>query len=83
MKKKIVAMIAAGAVGICLLTLSIKDNDITMPYRIPGLLLTGFMLFINCIIIYSRYEFRVRDIFFEALLCLLILIPVIFAKKKR
>lgn len=76
------AMIAAGAVGICLLTLSIKDSDITMPYRIPGLLLTGFMLFINCIMIYSRYEFRGRDLFFEALLCLIILVPVIFAKKK-
>ncbi len=36
---------AAGAVGLCLLLISLKDSDIAMPYRIPGLMLTSVFLF--------------------------------------
>ncbi|MBQ4348091.1 MAG: DUF2157 domain-containing protein [Clostridia bacterium] len=37
---------SVGATGICLLVLSLKDGDMAMPYKIPGLVLTSLMLFL-------------------------------------
>ena len=34
------------AVAICLYLISFKDNDMTMPYRLPGLFVSAFMMFI-------------------------------------
>ena len=39
------AISCAGAIGLSLLLLSFREQDILMPYRIPGLLLTSLMLF--------------------------------------
>lgn len=41
----ILPVAVSGALGICLLLLSLKETDMVMPYRIPGLALTSFMLF--------------------------------------
>ena len=47
---------AAGAVGLCLLIISLKDSDIAMPYRIPGLILTSVFLFASAAYYYGDLE---------------------------
>ena len=42
----VLPLMSVGATGICLLILSLKDGDIAMPYRIPGLALTSIMIFL-------------------------------------
>lgn len=40
----ILCALTIGSFGTALLTLSFKDNDISMPYKLPGLVLTSIML---------------------------------------
>ncbi len=42
----VLPFMSIGATGICLLILSLKDGDMAMPYKIPGLVLTSFMIFL-------------------------------------
>lgn len=41
----VLPFMSIGATGICLLILSLKDGDLAMPYKIPGLVLTSLMIF--------------------------------------
>ncbi len=41
----VLPFMSIGATGICLLVLSLKDGDMAMPYKIPGLVLTSLMIF--------------------------------------
>lgn len=70
---------AAGAVGICLLLLSLKDSDIAMPYRIPGLVITNFMLFASGAIYYGNIERENENIVFTFIYCLAVLCFGIYA----
>ena len=58
---------AVGTVGICLLLLSLRDSDIVMPYRLPGLLLTSFMLFASGAIYYGNLDRSNENIIFVVL----------------
>ncbi len=53
---------AAGAVGVCLLLISLKDSDIAMPYRIPGLMLTSVYLFGSGAFFYGSLSNRQENI---------------------
>ena len=48
---------SVGATGICLLVLSLKDGDMAMPYKIPGLVLTSLMLFL-----YGTFYIYIDDV---------------------
>ncbi len=56
-----------GTLGICLLILSLKDSDITMPYRLPGLAATSVMLFANSITVYDGVELNGKNIIFTVI----------------
>ncbi len=76
----------AGAVGICLLILSVKDSDIAIPYRIPGLVLTNFMLFADGAIYYGGLKQIKENIIFTVFLCFAVLccgVYIAFAKTKN
>ena len=61
------ALSATGIVGICFLIFSLKDSDIVMPYRLPGLVLTNFMLFAGGAIYYGNLEQSNENIIFAVL----------------
>lgn len=76
---------AVGTVGICLLLLSLRDADIVMPYRLPGLLLTSFMLFASGAIYYGNLDRSNENIIFAVLQGVAVLLCglyIIFTKTK-
>lgn len=76
---------AVGTVGICLLLLSLRDSDIVMPYRLPGLVLTSFMLFASGAIYYGNLEQSNENIIFTVLQGVAVLLCglyIIFTKTK-
>lgn len=76
---------SVGTVGICLLLLSLRDADIVMPYRLPGLLLTSFMLFAGGAIYYGNLDRSNENIIFAVLQGVAVLLSgvyIIFTKTK-
>lgn len=71
-----------GASGLILLMLSLKDEELIMPYRIPGLLLTSIMLFANGGAFFGSTEKDAENIIFTALMYLGVIITFIFTKNK-
>ncbi len=82
----LISLIAgAGAVGLCLLLISLKEPDIWMPYRIPGLLLTSLMLFGSGAVYFGNLELEPENLIFTTaalLSVILTLISGIFRKTK-
>lgn len=74
----ILAVSTAGAAGLCLLLLSLKDADITMPYRIPGLFLTALALFGTGASFYGSLKSVWENIIFVAFLSASVLITLGF-----
>lgn len=58
----VLGLAGAGAVGICLLIVSLKEPDISMPYKIPGLLLTSVMLFADSGFITDYLSITIQNI---------------------
>lgn len=73
---------ATGAMGICLLIISLRENDISMPYRIPGLLLTSVLLFAGGMIWYGNIKLSVDNILITSVACACVLITPIFTRGK-
>lgn len=67
------AISGTGAMGLCLLLLSFKEPDITMPYRIPGLLLTSLMLFLSGAYYFGNIDIEAENLVFTAV-CLIAVI---------
>ena len=79
------ALSSVGTVGICLLIFSLKDSDIAMPYRLPGLVFTSFMLFAGGAIYYGNLEQSNENIIFAVLQGIAVLlcgVYIIFTKTK-
>ena len=62
----ILAIIGTGAVGLCLLLTSFKEQDMAMPYRIPGLILTSLMLFGSGAYYYGNIHLQAENLVFTA-----------------
>ncbi len=73
---------SAGALGLCLIMLSFRESDMLMPYRIPGLLLTSFMLSACSASPYGANEPTFKNIFFTVIPPLCALLFFIFSKSK-
>ncbi len=76
---------AAGAAGLCLLLISLKEPDITMPYRIPGLLLTSLFLFASGATYYGNLEREKESIVLTAVIIFAVILTlafIIFTKTK-
>ncbi len=63
----ILAISITGTIGLCLLMLSFREADMTMPYRIPGLVLTSLMLFGTGASYYGHLNKIAENIVFTAL----------------
>ncbi len=74
---------ALGAVGLCLLIFSMKEQSIIMPYRIPGLLLMSVMLFASGIVFYDTLDITAQNLLFTAVTCLSITLFFILTKEKN
>lgn len=72
----------AGAVGICLLIKSLKEPDIFMPYKIPGLLLTSTMLFAGSGFVIDYINITVQNIIFTLLIFISIPLTLVLSKGK-
>lgn len=71
-----------GASGLILLMLSLKDEDLIMPYRIPGLILTSIMLVAQGAAFFGFTRLKTENIVFTALMYIGVLIAFIFTKSK-
>lgn len=74
---------ALGSVGLCLLTVSLKEQSLLLPYRIPGLLLTSVMLFAGGIVFFGFLDITVQNLLFTAVMSLVITVFFIFTKTKK
>lgn len=72
-----------GAVGLCLLVISLKEQSLMLPYRIPGLLLTSVMLFAGGIAFFGFLDITVQNLLFSAVLLLSVPLCFIFTKNKK
>ncbi len=78
----VLGLAGAGAVGICLLIMSLKEPDIAMPYKIPGLLLTSVMLFAGSGFIIDYIDITIQNIIFSFLICISIPLTFILTRGK-
>lgn len=78
----VLGLAGAGAVGICLLIMSLKEPDISMPYKIPGLLLTSVMLFAGSGFIIDYISITIQNIIFTLLLFISIPLTLVITRGK-
>ena len=79
-----VTLTGVGALGICLLLLCIRESDIIMPYRLPGLIMIEFMLFWGSIIFPGEIEPQSDAVFiiFAFMSVVITAVYLIFSKTK-
>ncbi len=76
---------AAAAAALCLLLISLKEPDIAMPYRIPGLLLTSLFLFAGGATYYGNLDREKENIILTAVMIFAVILTlafIIFTKTK-
>lgn len=78
----VLGLAGAGAVGICLLIMSLKEPDISMPYKIPGLLLTSVMIFAGSGFIIDYISITIQNIIFTLLLFISIPLTLVITRGK-
>ena len=69
---------AAGATALCLLLVSLKEPDIAMPYRIPGLLLTSLFLFAGGATYYGNLDREKENIILTAVMIFAVILTLAF-----
>lgn len=70
------------AVAICLYLISFKDGDMAMPYRIPGLFITAFLMFLSSSIYFDYVEAEVYNIIYIAVCLIAIALTGLLTIKK-
>lgn len=73
----VLALLSVGATSVCLLILSLKDGDMAMPYKIPGLVITSVMIFLYGAYYIDRVDSNKYTVTFTAL-CFIAMIAVAF-----
>ncbi len=78
---ELILFTGTGALGLCLIFLSFKESDILMPYRLPGMLHTSFMLLAISATPYGANKPTTENILFSALPLVLVVLVFIFSKE--
>lgn len=73
----VLSLLSVGATSVCLLILSLKDGDLAMPYKIPGLVLTSVMIFLYGSFYLDSVEANKYAVIFTAV-CFVAIIAVAF-----
>lgn len=77
------SFMSIGATGICLLVLSLKDGDMAMPYKIPGLVLTSLMIFMYGAFYIDDIEPDKYNVIFTAVCFLAIPAVIAYVRPKK
>ncbi len=79
----VLPFMSIGATGICLLVLSLKDGDMAMPYKIPGLVLTSLMIFIYGTFYVDDIEADKYNVIFTAVCFIAIPAVIAYVRPKK
>ncbi|MBQ7294789.1 MAG: DUF2157 domain-containing protein [Clostridia bacterium] len=79
----VLPLMSIGATGICLIVLSLKDGDMAMPYKIPGLVLTSVMIFLYGAFYTGDIETDKYTVIFTAVCFLAIPAVIAYVKPKK
>ncbi len=69
---------SSGAIGLCLLLLSLKEPDIVMPYRLTGLMLSSLFLFATGAAYYGRLRRETENLVFVLALVFAVIIALAY-----
>ncbi|MBO5937803.1 MAG: DUF2157 domain-containing protein [Clostridia bacterium] len=70
------------AIAICLYLLSFKDADMAMPYKIPGLFITAFLMFLSSSIYFDYVKAEIYNIMYVAVCFIAVALTGLLTIKK-